>query len=922
MKKQTLIDMLIPLSVAVIMGFFATVLGPSYDLLKWKFYDFFLGMKPSVAEDPRLVIVNIGDKTIENLRMYPLSRDFIAQGVTKIAELGASVLAIDSEFIDVSPRGIQEAYLKEKIPDFFSQTFDEVINNNQQLVSGILDGQIDRPYAKELLGQLNELTDESKNRLLERVQGVIKDNDLLLGGAARFFGSVHGTITPPDADSAVADPAKAANAASEPVTALADPAYRDLVLNGIPLKKITLKEKSPFQAASTVSVAIYPVLAGMRGAGSVKQAVDDDGVRRRVDLMFEYEGRFYPQLGFSALLQWLGDPLIEIYSDRIVLIGALLPGGQKENISIPVNEKGQMLLHWPRKSFIDSYTHLEFIQLLKYDEYMEIVADNLKTMESFPWGYLYQSEIRGLLGLLEEAEQARLAGYAEGGTGHLDAYRDLRLQFIDRARAFLSGKALEELDGLYRDEMESWDASSAEFKDLEGTWTQTREIFRKTGESLNDVIEQRSRFAALLKDALVVLGYSGKSTSDIGVNPFEKEYMNVGTMSTVANTVIQKKFLVSAPWWWSFLVVLPIVFLIPWIFNRLTPGKGFALGLGGLFFLTAIYFTIFVVTGIYLDSLMAIAMIGLTFLVAVFVNFRRTNSQKTFIKDAFGQYLSGDVIEELLLDPDKLKLGGEKREMTAIFTDVKGFSTISEQMDPVDLVTLLNEYLTAMSDIILGSRGTIDKYEGDAIIAFFGAPHHLPDHAKRACRSAILMKKTEIALNTVFLEKKMTPSLLYTRIGINTGDMVVGNMGTMKKKNYTMMGNAVNLAARLEGVNKQYQTGILISESTAAKLDGEFTLRQLARVRVVGVSTPLRLYELVDEAALTEPYTLEKIQIFENALTRFESRDFSAAESGFLEVLKHTPWDGPGQIYLQKTRDMIKNPPPDDWDGVENMTTK
>jgi adenylate cyclase len=174
---------------------------------------------------------------------------------------------------------------------------------------------------------------------------------------------------------------------------------------------------------------------------------------------------------------------------------------------------------------------------------------------------------------------------------------------------------------------------------------------------------------------------------------------------------------------------------------------------------------------------------------------------------AFSRYLSPVIINELIADPGKLNLGGEKRIMTAMFTDLQGFSSISEQLDPVQVVRLLNRYLTTMSAVIMENMGTIDKYEGDAIIAFFGAPVYREDHAALACRSALGIKKAEQALNAVIISEGLSSAPLFTRIGINTGEMVVGNMGAENKMDYTIMGNAVNLASRLEGVNKQYHPG-------------------------------------------------------------------------------------------------------------------
>ena len=265
---------------------------------------------------------------------------------------------------------------------------------------------------------------------------------------------------------------------------------------------------------------------------------------------------------------------------------------------------------------------------------------------------------------------------------------------------------------------------------------------------------------------------------------------------------------------------------------------------------------------------------------------------------------------------------GESRVASVVFTDIEAFSTVSEKLAATDLVKLLNEYLTAMSDTILELRGTIDKYEGDAIIAFFGAPVEYPDHAYRACLSAVRMRRIEAELNTSFLERKMTPGPLLTRVGINTGEMVVGNMGTATKMDYTIMGNAVNLAARLEGVNKQYGTWLLVSQATREEASDDFTFRQLDRVRVVGINEPVRLFELVEEKDHTSKELQEAMGIFDQAMEFFEARDWDRAAKSFRGVLKLIENDGPAETYVKRCAEFQKTPPPQNWDGVFNLLSK
>jgi len=312
----------------------------------------------------------------------------------------------------------------------------------------------------------------------------------------------------------------------------------------------------------------------------------------------------------------------------------------------------------------------------------------------------------------------------------------------------------------------------------------------------------------------------------------------------------------------------------------------------------------------------------LVFVILTILRFLSEAREKSYIRNAFGRYLSNDVINELIADPEKLTLGGQQRELTAIFTDVKGFSTISEQLTPSDLVVLLNTYLTEMSNIILDERGTIDKYEGDAIISFFGAPVSYTDHPAHACAAALRIKTAETRLNERFMAEGLSPGPLLTRIGVNTGEMVVGNMGTENKMDYTIMGSSVNLASRLEGVNKQYGTWILVSEATRNGCPDRFLFRKLDRVRVVGIQQPVRLYELVGDRGSPDSAQIETIDRFHAALDLFEVKDWARAKAGLEGILKDYPEDGPAKLYLKRCDEYAKTPPSANWDGVFNLTVK
>ena len=286
------------------------------------------------------------------------------------------------------------------------------------------------------------------------------------------------------------------------------------------------------------------------------------------------------------------------------------------------------------------------------------------------------------------------------------------------------------------------------------------------------------------------------------------------------------------------------------------------------------------------------------------------------LRRAFSTYLSEDVVEEIVSDPTRLQLGGIKRHMTVLFTDVKDFSVIAEALTPEKLVDLLNYYLSTMSDVILDQKGTIDKYQGDAIVSFFGAPLELADHALRACISAIIMKRFEQDVNRYVKENNLCSTMLLTRIGINSGDMVVGNMGTQKKMNYTIIANAVNLAARLEGLNKQYGTWILASDATIKETGERLLTRRLDRVRVVGINEPVRIHEVLEIKADASNTLIELTNRFNKALNIFETRNWRGAGAAFNRVLEIAPNDGPSLLYLKRCRQFIKTPPLNGWNGV------
>ncbi len=416
-----------------------------------------------------------------------------------------------------------------------------------------------------------------------------------------------------------------------------------------------------------------------------------------------------------------------------------------------------------------------------------------------------------------------------------------------------------------------------------------------------------------LKGAYVFFGFSAPGLLDLRPTPISNVCPGVEIHATLLDNLLTGDFLRDCPPLVTILTTLLLAMLCSLavvtfskravhsvaVFACLAPlpvGVGFAAYPLGMWWPIAVQ-----------ECAVFLALTG-----AVIVNYATEGRQKAFLKKAFQHYLSPVVIKQLQEDRSRLKLGGERRELTIFFSDLQGFSTFSEKLDPVTLTSLLNDYLSDMTDIILEEGGTLDKYEGDAIIAFWNAPVDQPDHAERACRAAIRCQQKLRERREEFIAR--TGVELKARIGMNTGVVVVGNMGSRKRFDYTVLGDAANLASRLEGANKAFGSMTMISEATWAQTNGNFSTRRIGSIRVVGRGTPVCVHELRD---LNGASSDEDIREFERGLELCSKAKWREA----LEVFESLPDDPVARVYAEKCRELIAVPG-SDWDAVWNLAQK
>ncbi len=426
-----------------------------------------------------------------------------------------------------------------------------------------------------------------------------------------------------------------------------------------------------------------------------------------------------------------------------------------------------------------------------------------------------------------------------------------------------------------------------------------------------DIIERKVPKKAL-KGKIVFVGATEVGIYDMRATPIDPAFPGVFIHATVLSNIIQERFLIRDGRVIALEVIFIIIFpLILFVFLSLIKNA-----LISVFFFLAI-FGIYGLLNIWLFSRFGLNLGFIYPCISLFLSYTGCEAyrnlvevkKRRFLEKAFSSYVSPELVSQIVKNPDMLKLGGEKRKITVLFSDIRGFTSLSEKYPPETIVKMLNRYLDPMTNIVFSNKGTLDKYIGDAIMAIYNAPVDVEEHAYLACKSAVEMISALKEVNRQF--KELGFPEIDIGIGINTGDAIVGNMGTDIRFDYTAIGDTVNLASRLESLNKQYGTHIIVSEYTKEMIkDNSFRFRELDRIRVKGKELPVTIYELV-----TEKMEEEALNLFHKALYLYRNREFKKALSYFL-ILKEEYNDRVADLFIERCKRYLDEPPPKDWNGV------
>ncbi len=441
--------------------------------------------------------------------------------------------------------------------------------------------------------------------------------------------------------------------------------------------------------------------------------------------------------------------------------------------------------------------------------------------------------------------------------------------------------------------------------------------------SFYDVLHAKERNLPpeFFENKIVFVGTSLPGLFDLRNVPFMQAFPGVEIHANILYTLLKQNFIRKLHPWQTVLIMAVFGILLGILFIYTRPLISSILVFVSMAGYVIVVAVLFMNDNLWVEIVDPLLTMFFTFAVVYVFRYVTEEKNKRFIRTTFSHFVTKSVVDELLANPDKIKLGGEKKVCSVLFSDVAGFTTISEQLSPEQLVQLLNEYLTEMTNIVFQYDGMLDKYEGDAIMAVFGAPISHGNHAYNACATALGMQK-QLAKMRGFWRKQGKPELK-ARIGINSGPMVVGNMGSETRFDYTVMGDAVNLGARLEPANKVYGTNIMIGAETVRIAGDLIIVRALDLLRVKGKTEPVKVYELlgtVDQPPADE--VLKARDLFEKGFEAYLQRNWDWAMNYFKQALAVRKDDTPSLRYLKRCEQYKENPPGENWDGVFTMTTK
>lgn len=909
--------------------FYQDLESSSYDFRFRKRNDWF--GKPTQL--PSIATVDIDDLAYQT-HGFPFTRDLHARMVETIYQYGARMIGFDMFFYEPSGEHLS-------------------------------------PKA------IASLDDDSFSR--EAVHGLIQDHDQDFVRAAKQTDIVYLSQTFEIAEGKTVDFAEQNQRQRTPEK---DRAVDALSRFSVPMDREVAEQ---LFVATDIDVPILPYIESSRGIGFALPKPDHDGIVRHYRMAIYYDGRAYFSLSLGMACDYLKVPLEKVRFEpgQIVLPEAIFPDGRVSDLRIPVFGQCEIIVNWAGP-FNGTYRHFPYNLIMDFAETEpqnralkfakrvlvespDVFGDDTaflararKDNAQLPDDLLLENrnivmDCAGMEEVLLADRSVSVEGFVQMmGVPEEDIAPIVEIlgPYFNRIKNNLGiaemltenptlslGEVAERL-GVSR--LEDLDLGVGIIRSLVnagGVQSHDHPLFFLdriiTGGLHGEQSSERILSGAEFDGTVFFYGLTATGTHDLNPTPFGAREAMLGAHVNVFNSILTQNFLKRLSPWQNIVVMIVLGILIGVLVPRYKALPGAAVVLAILATYLVGVLLLFVKAGIWADMLGPIATLAVGYLTITLYDYVQKEKEKEFVQGAFGHYLDPKVVDQLVDNPDLVtQLGGDQRVMTVFFSDIASFSSISENLTAVELVELLNEYLTEMCETIAIHEGTIDKFEGDSIMAFWGAPVPFEHHARAAVYACIDMQQKCSDLREKFeregqmielrqlWEDQGRGEFLRVRMGVNTGEMVVGNLGSATRVDYTVMGDAVNLASRLEGAGKAYGITTMISEFTHRAAGEIAEVRPLDVIRVVGKDEPVRVYEVLGKKGEVNQDKLDVVDAYLSGFTAYSERKWDEATAHFSAGLKIDPEDGPCQIFVDRCNGFKAAPPDDVWDAVHNLDSK
>ncbi len=906
------------------------------ETLELKALDFAFKQRRPIEESEKIVLVDIDDRTLRKLQ-WPIPRQDYARAILALDRLGAAQIVFDVEFSTVIPRqgDYDEESGEHRLREGEAALPFAIGKSGKVTLAYHFD--LKQPLPERLGPYLQKLKKVFAANIGADAAEVVGRSGVPREWVAESLESIRESLVPAlIAEDLDAHPGMSFIELRNKYLPNYDSRVQGADLNLLqfgwqqwrsgramelkaPVAKVEGLPPRPRQGYAVVP-PLYPFLEHARGVATANAEPDaQDGVMRRPWSHLVFQGKSYPYLGLQAGAQALAGPggsaETIVHPDRVEIVAHPVQGEDRRT-SVPVDREGQILVNWAgnsrrnRTSESSYFSHIPFLQFVEfYNTRYPILDENVR---------------QTLKQLIEDERQVIQA----------DEYLKLsdRLNEALRGRGgltFEKARTTEaRLDVLRKAMVEAFRQNAAEIEKSLKTMTSPRARQNAEKERANRLriaeeieapYKEEQRLRPLVEGKLCLVGSASTGSGDLHATPLGSSVPGMDVLANVANMVLTKQVIRRAPNWINFAYLFGVGLLVSYYVTHSTATWS-SVATGATMAVTGgLFWWCFTGPAILITGAGPVVTALLTFGGVTTYKELLTQRSKRKLQRELEKNTSPELVKILMEHPEWLS---EPRRMTGtfFFSDVKSFTSISEKMNADILFPFINRYLDRQTHALKAHQAFVDKYIGDGIMALFGIPVPTPDHARNACRAALDCQAALKPLNAEN-ELKGLPKIK-ARIGIHSGEVSAGAVGALDRSNYTVLGDNVNLAARLEGANKEYDTSIMISEATWALVAGKFQVRELDLIRVVGKKVAVRIFELIAAVGQPLPFDGTFLDVYGRALEDFKGRRWAEAIQGFQKAMELKPGDVPSKTYIERAKVFQIMPPPPDWEGVFELTSK